>query len=769
MDQARLSALRRDIATIEGRPAGLDEDGARSFELKTARSRESGEKLVSFGVEALDRQLGGGLPLAALHEFRCQESRASGALTGFAAALLARLGAVRAKPILWIEEEMALAETGHPFGAGFASFGLDPGRLILIRARRPEEALWALEEGLRCTGLAAALAVIRGTPRALDLTASRRLALRAAEHGVAGLLLREAGEAEPGAATTRWRIAPQPAAAMDGFAEGVGRPGARSWRRAGSARPGVSMWSGIMSTNVSPHPPRRILSLVLPFLATDRITRLRQGRSWRCGRPAEPEAPLAVVAKVKSAVRLLALNAPAFRLGLTRGQALAEALAIHPALDAVEADPAADATLLSEIADWADRYTPLVGTDGADGLLLDITGSAHLFGGEAALVADLVARLQRQGLAAYAAVADTPGAAFAAARFGGPAVVEPGGQTAMLMPLPLLALRLPPETVAMLERVGLKRIGQLVGAPRAPLAARFGAGLLRRLDEALGVEEEAISPRRPMPALIAERRFAEPISLLSDIAAIVLSLAAALALRLEERGAGGRRFELALYRVDGVVSRAEIGTGRPLRVPRLIGELFAEKFATLGEDFDAGYGFEMVRLSVLAADRDAPAQIDLSGEADGEADLARLIDRIGVRLGQGRVLRLAPRESHVPERSASAVPAAVDARLAAWPEPVAGERIGRPLRLFATAEPVETIAEIPEGPPLRFRWRRALYEVTRAEGPERIAAEWWREDGRTRDYYRVEDRRGHRFWLYREGLYERETAAPRWFLQGLFG
>jgi protein ImuB len=321
----------------------------------------------------------------------------------------------------------------------------------------------------------------------------------------------------------------------------------------------------------------------------------------------------------------------------------------------------------------------------------------------------------------------------------------------------------------MLERVGLKRIGQIIGAPRAPLAARFGAGLIERLDQALGVDGEAISPRRAMPALLAERRFAEPISRVDDVAATVASLAGTLAQRLEERGAGGRGFELALYRVDGVVARTAIGTGRPLRTPRLIAELFAEKFALLGDELDVGFGFELVRLSVLAIDEAAPVQIDLAGETDSEADLDRLIDRIGVRLGLDRIVRMGARESHVPERSAVAIAAADGSAAAVWPAPTEDEPIDRPLRLFARAEPVEAIAEIPDGPPLRFRWRRALYEVTRAEGPERIAAEWWREDGFTRDYYRVEDRAGHRFWLYREGLYERETAAPRWFLQGLFG
>lgn len=253
MDRARINALRREIATIEGRPAGFGEQviGFSAFapypfvpakagtqqqtiqaDTSALDSRFRGNerklaKRLSLGIDEVDRRLGGGLPLAALHEIRSDETRGSGAATGFAAALLTRLAAIQTKPILWIEEEMAGVEAGLPFGGGLARFGFDPARLILIRARRSEDALWVFEEGLRCGGLAAALLVLRAAPRALDLTVSRRLALRSAANGVMGLLLRQASTAEPGAATTRWRIAPRPAAMMDGFAEGIGRP---AWR-----------------------------------------------------------------------------------------------------------------------------------------------------------------------------------------------------------------------------------------------------------------------------------------------------------------------------------------------------------------------------------------------------------------------------------------------------------------------------------------------------------------------------------------------------------
>ncbi|HMN85435.1 MAG TPA: DNA polymerase Y family protein, partial [Bauldia sp.] len=260
---------------------------------------------------------------------------------------------------------------------------------------------------------------------------------------------------------------------------------------------------------------------------------------------------------MKNALRLVALDAMAERLGLQRGQPLADARAMIPGLEAAEEDGAADDALLERIADWAERYTPLVALDPPHGLMLDITGAAHLFGGEEAMAGDIAGRLAARGFAVRAAIAGTPGAAHAAARFTALAVVPEDGARDHLAALPLAALRLAPATVAALDRVGLKRIGQILDAARAPLAARFGAGLLRQLDRALGIEEEAIGPRRPVPALIAERRFAEPVVSEDDIARTLRSLAAALAGSLEARGEGARAYELALFRVDGAVARLE--------------------------------------------------------------------------------------------------------------------------------------------------------------------------------------------------------------------
>jgi protein ImuB len=496
---------------------------------------------------------------------------------------------------------------------------------------------------------------------------------------------------------------------------------------------------------------------------------LRLGRSWRSA--ASPDAPLAVVAKIRSALRIAALDEIAEHLGLRVGQALTDARAMIPALEAIEEDIFSDLTLLESLADWAERYTPLAALDPPAGLILDITGAAHLFGGEDTLLADLATRLHAHGFLTRTAIADTPGAAFATARFGTMPVIPAGGARAALAPLPLAALRLDHETTAALDRVGLKRIGQIIAAPRAPLAARFGTTLLHRLDQALGIEEEAINPRRPIPALIAERRFAEPIVREEDIAATLSSLAATLAQSLETRGEGARALELTLFRVDGIVARIAIGTSRPIRAPKLILDLFREKFASLGDTIDAGFGFDTLRLAIGATAACDPTQIDLTGEAAGEADLGQLIDRIGTRIGSDRVGRIAALESHIPERAVTFEPSSEKGfpkgEEALFSHPPSNP-IDRPLRLFARPEPVEAVAEVPDGPPVHFRWRKALYRIARAEGPERIASEWWQNDDLTRDYFRVEDISGHRFWLFREGLYGRETAAPRWYLHGMF-
>lgn len=526
--------------------------------------------------------------------------------------------------------------------------------------------------------------------------------------------------------------------------------------------------------------------------------------------PEARAAPRATVVADKGAVRLLSLNAAAVSLGLAPGLALADARARFPGLAVSEATPDADAHVLMRFADACERYTPLLALDGRAGLLLDVTGCAHLFGGEEGLVRDLLRRVGAQGFAARAALAATSGAAFALARFSargerraGAGVVVPQEEdlVPLLSPLSLAALRLEEGALGALARLGFRRVGDLVGKPRAPLAARFGAGLLDRLDAALGTAPAAVDYRFSPPVFCAERNLFEPVERVEDVLGLTLKLAASLVPALERQGVGTRRLELSLFRVDGKVTRLVVGTGRPLRDPQAIRRLFAEKLAAVS-CLDAGFGFDLLRLAVREAAPMAERQSGFAADTDGAEALDGLIDRLSIRFGTRQVQVLVAEDRHWPDASSRAVPAQAIGAAAllagaagglagdeGWEGPVAlpaEDRRGgvatipdlcgpdRPLRLFDRPEPVEAVAEVPDGPPLHFRWRRRRHEVSRAEGPERIAAEWWRKGPQetavpTRDYFRVETREGHRFWLFRAGLYGRETSEPRWFIHGLFG
>ena len=517
-------------------------------------------------------------------------------------------------------------------------------------------------------------------------------------------------------------------------------------------------------------PSQRLLSLWLCRLSTDRIVRSREVSAQA----------LVIYGRRGNADLIVAVDETAERLGLHPGLALAQARAMHPALEAVAEDTEADATLLENIADWCLRYTPLVACDAPDGLLLDIGGCAHLYGGEAALVADLGRRLEAAGFAYRIAIAGTIGAAWAAAHHGQPASHAAGAERHILPPLPLAALRLPPATVAALGRVGLKRIGDIIDLPRSPLTARFGAAVLRQFDRALGHEHEPLNPRLPVAPYVAEQRFAEPIGHEEDVLGTVEKLAAQLAFALERRGDGARRIELTLFRTDGELRRLAAGTSRPLRDPTAIRALFAERLNALADALDPGFGFDMARLSVVVAEPCPPEQIGIGG-AEDTAEVDRLVDRLSARLGARRVRRLVAQDSHIPELAAVTAPAQSTAADAGWDDfrryCAAAELSPRPLRLLTRPEPIEALAEVPDGPPLRFRWRRALHEVIAADGPERIEGAWWTDTGEhpsgslARDYFRVEDRSGLRFWLFRAGLYRdlvSGAAAPSWFLHGTY-
>ncbi len=481
---------------------------------------------------------------------------------------------------------------------------------------------------------------------------------------------------------------------------------------------------------------------------------------------------------------IAAVNPAAEAVGVRPGLSLADARALVPGLATFEADPAADREALERLAGWCGRYTPWTAVDehaggpGAGSLWLDISGCAHLFGGEAALLGDLALRLGTFGFDVRTAVADTPGAAWAVARFadtGATTVVPPQQTQSVLAPLPVTGLRLSPAVVEALGRVGLDRIADLAAVARAPLAARFGATALRRLDQALGRTDEAISPRRSVKAPRVRLAFAEPIGRMDDVAATLDRLLAELCARLEKTSKGARRLELVLYRVNGTTTGATIGTGRPVREVDHLKRLFAEKLSTL----DVGFGVETITLAAIATDPLSPVQAALDGHGGHggtKGRAAHLVDRLGNRLGADDVVHLNPRASHIPERASQAVSA-----LAQAPCPCGetadkpGRRPPRPLHLLPSPEPIQVVAPVPDDPPAMFRWRHHQHRVTEAEGPERIGPEWWLEEplapasqqDRIRDYYWVEDSAGQRFWVYRNGPY-RPGIKPRWYLHGFF-
>ena len=463
-------------------------------------------------------------------------------------------------------------------------------------------------------------------------------------------------------------------------------------------------------------------------------------------------------------MRLVTVDRAALALGLVPGLSLADSRARMPGLGIADHDPKADARFLEHIADGCDRYTPMVALDPPDGLILDISGCAHLFGGEEALREDLVARLGRLGLAQRSALADTPDAARALARH----APQVDGRIAAL---PVEALGLEGDDSVAMRRAGLKRLEDL--SARAPqlLAARFGERASDRLDRIAGGRDVRITPRRPEPALMLERRFAEPIGRTEDALAAIAELAEQAARLMEQRHKGGRRFEAQLFRTDGLVRALRVETGLPVRDVPVLMRLFVERLEALADPVDPGFGFDLVRLSVPLFETLSPLQLPLEGGALAEGELAQLLDRLSTRLGRNRVRRLSPHDSHIPEQAAFAFPAVEAATVTSWPQVETGEPPLRPTHLFDPPQLIDVVAGVPDGPPQRFRWRRELHEVTMAEGPERIGSLWWRRAdnaGFSRDYYRVEDRKGRRFWLFRLGLYGRETKAPSWYIHGLF-
>jgi len=556
-------------------------------------------------------------------------------------------------------------------------------------------------------------------------------------------------------------------------------------------------------------PARRILSLWFPRLGAERLARLRRGL---------PEGPLATVTDLPAGQALVSLSAAAEAAGLAPGQSLRDARAMCPALATVPRNAAAEAAFLAALARWAGRFSPWVAAEPPAALLIDLTGAAHLFGGEEGVLAEVAGDCARFGLTVQAGIADTPGGAWALARHAapegdaphrsgdaidqearatrsraakrhwtkggsagarppaapaGPAVriAPPGRLRQALAPLPLAALRLDDDALAGLARLGLRRVEDILGLPRAALARRFGAGVLRRLDQALGLEPEPVSPIAPAPRFAVRLSLPDPIGLGEDIMAGLDRLLPALCDRLAAQGRGARQVRLTCLRADHSRQVLEFGLARPAADPDRLRPLLMLKLA----EIDPGFGIDVLRLEAVATEPVHPVQhrghleaaaAALDRRAPGSAAataLDDLIGRLGARLGMEAITRLAPADSHIPEKAAQVLAAAWSDPAAAWP----ARGLARPLVQF----PPEPVAA-PDGPapPARFRWRRREITVARADGPERIAPEWWLDDpawrSGARDYWRVEAETGERLWLF----YARGgETSPGWFCHGAFG
>jgi protein ImuB len=457
---------------------------------------------------------------------------------------------------------------------------------------------------------------------------------------------------------------------------------------------------------------------------------------------------------------LASVDDAARKLKLACGMTVAHAQTLVPDLIVEDAKPEEDEAALARLALWCTRYSPLVTPCPPDTVFIDVAGSSHLFKGEAALLKDMRARLSSAQLCGRAAIADTPGCAWAVSHYGRHDIVPPGRASEALGSLPIAALRLPEREIMGLRDVGIERIAQLATLPRASLRQRFSGDVLLRFDQALGATVEVLTPVIPREVPRMTLKFAEPIANPDDLRRVMELLCDKLMIDLAARGVGARRLDMVFQRVDNIAQAIRIGTSKPNRDTKHLTKLLAERLVLV----EPGFGIEEATLTAswieaLTERQTVGAHV---AEAGSEVDVSQLVDTLRVRLGNERVFRLAPVESDIPERSARRVAATSRTDGATWPQ-----GLPRPVRLLSPPEQVQAVAEIPDSPPRFFVWRKVRHRIARADGPERILGEWWLSDqdiGLQRDYYRVETEAGERFWLFRDAPAE---SGGHWWLHGL--
>ncbi len=497
---------------------------------------------------------------------------------------------------------------------------------------------------------------------------------------------------------------------------------------------------------------KRFVTIWFRYLKTDWFTR-RQ--------PSLKEAVLVLAAPDHGRMLVTERNQLAQSMGVDKGMSLADAKAIFPSLQVIDDQPDLSAKLLQGLAEWSIRFTPVVGTDLPDGLVMDVTGCAHLWGGEQQYIQDIRNRFTAFGYSVSVAIADTVGVAWAVSRFAKKEfIIATGEQANSLLPLPASALRIDGATVERLDKLGLRQVGSFMGLPYKSLRRRFGPQLLQRLNQALGLEAEWITPVCPIEPFQERLPCMEPIVTATGIEIAIQRLLEVLCKRLQQEQKGLRTAVLKCYRVDGKIEKIEIGTNRPTCSTKHLFKLFEIKIDSIEPDL----GIELFTLDALKVEEVLTRQEKLWEQANGLDDvgLGELLDRIEGKVGGGKIHRYVPAEHYWPEHSYKTADSLNEKIQTAWKldRP-------RPLQILAHPELIEVSAPIPDYPPMNFRYKGKLHTIKHADGPERIEQEWWLQEGQHRDYYVVEDEDGNRYWLFRSGHYD-ATKPQHWFIHGFF-
>lgn len=497
---------------------------------------------------------------------------------------------------------------------------------------------------------------------------------------------------------------------------------------------------------------KRFVSIWFRHLKTDWYTRRHPGLH---------AVPFVLAAPDHGRMVVTAVNALAENEGIFVGMVVADARAVISSIQVFDDDPHTSLKALKGFAEWFIRYTPAVAIDEPDGLLLDITGCAHLWGGENQYLTDINMRLKQLGYVARTAMADTIGAAWAIARFGKSFfIIETGQQTTALLPLPPAALRIKPDAVERLEKLGLRQVGSFITMQRSALRRRFGQQFLIRLDQATGAREEFIQPVIPIEPYQERLPCLEPIATATGIEIALQKLLEALCTRLKKEARGLRKAFFKGYRIDGKIVQIEIGTNRPSSNPKHLFKLFELKMDTI----EPALGIELFILEAHQVEDISPVQEMLwqNNGALTDNNVSELLDRIGGKLGDNNIHRYLPDEHYWPERSFKPAVAIDEKKQTEWKADKP-----RPVQILSSPELIEVTAPIPDYPPMMFRYRNILHKIVNADGPERIEQEWWLQEGQHRDYYIVEDEEGRRYWLFRSGHYD-AAKSYKWFIHGFF-